>query len=113
MTGFANLADAGARLVPAVSDVASGLRDPLLLAIIPNGVPVAEPLAEALAMPLAGAFLDREGEPRELHANGLLATCLQHEIDHLNGVLFIDHISRMKRERVIKKVQKAQQLGKL
>jgi peptide deformylase len=58
-------------------------------------------------------YLDREGEPRELHANGLLATCLQHEIDHLNGVLFIDHISRMKRERVIKKFQKAQKLGKL
>ena len=49
MTGFANLADGGAQLVAAVSEVASGLRDPLLLAIIPNGVPVAEPLAEALA----------------------------------------------------------------
>ncbi|MBM3687560.1 MAG: hypothetical protein FJW85_11235 [Actinobacteria bacterium] len=63
MTGFANLADAGARLVPAVSDVASGLRDPIVLAIVPNGVPVAEPLVEALALPLAGAYLDREGEP--------------------------------------------------
>jgi peptide deformylase len=58
-------------------------------------------------------FLDRQGEARELHATGLLATCLQHEIDHLNGVLFIDHISRMKRDRVIKKFQKAQKLGKL
>lgn len=64
MTGFANLADAGARLGPAVSDVASGLRDPIVLAIVPNGVPVAEPLVEALALPLAGAYLDREGEPR-------------------------------------------------
>lgn len=63
MTGFANLAAGGARLVAAVSEAASGLRDPLLLAIIPNGVPVAEPLAEALGLPLAGAFLDREGEP--------------------------------------------------
>ncbi|MBM3690049.1 MAG: hypothetical protein FJW80_10450 [Actinobacteria bacterium] len=63
MTGFAKLADAGARLAPAVSDVASGLRDPLLLAIIPNGVPVAEPVAAALRLPLAGVCLEREGEP--------------------------------------------------
>lgn len=58
-------------------------------------------------------YLDRQGEPRELHAAGLLSTCLQHEIDHLNGVLFIDHISRLKRERVVKKFTKAQKLGKL
>jgi peptide deformylase len=58
-------------------------------------------------------YLDRQGEPMELHATGLMATCLQHEIDHLNGVLFIDHISRLKRERVLKKFQKAQRLGKL
>ena len=48
-------------------------------------------------------YLDRQGEAQELHATGLLATCMQHEIDHLDGVLFIDHISRLKRERVIKK----------
>ncbi len=58
-------------------------------------------------------YLDRQGEAQEMHAAGLMATCLQHEIDHLNGVLFIDHISRLKRERVIKKFQKAQKLGKL
>lgn len=58
-------------------------------------------------------YRDRNNEPRELHATGLLATCLQHEIDHLNGVLFIDHISKLKRDRVIKKFQKAQKLGKL
>ena len=58
-------------------------------------------------------YLDRKGETAEIHATGLLATCLQHEIDHLNGVLCIDHISRLKRERVIKKFQKAQKLGKL
>lgn len=51
-------------------------------------------------------FTDRMGERQELDADGLLATCLQHEIDHLNGVLFIDHISRLKRERVIKKFAK-------
>jgi peptide deformylase len=48
-------------------------------------------------------FLDRDGAPREIQAEGLLATALQHEIDHLNGVLFIDHISKLKRDRVIKK----------
>lgn len=51
-------------------------------------------------------FLDRMGMKQEIEADGLLATCLQHEIDHLNGVLFIDHISRLKRERVIKKFAK-------
>lgn len=58
-------------------------------------------------------YIDRKGEPREIEASGLMATCLQHEVDHLNGVLFIDHISRLKRDRVIKKFQKAQKLGKL
>ena len=58
-------------------------------------------------------YLNRSGEPSEIHATGLMATCLQHEIDHLNGVLFIDHISKLKRDRVIKKFQKAQKLGKL
>jgi peptide deformylase len=52
-------------------------------------------------------YLDREGEMREILADGLLATVLQHEIDHLDGVLFIDHISKLKRDRVIKKFQKA------
>ena len=58
-------------------------------------------------------YLDRQGEAQELHAAGLLSTCLQHEIDHLDGVLFIDHISRLKRDRVLKKFTKAQKLGKL
>ncbi len=58
-------------------------------------------------------YLDRQGEPRELAASGVLATCVQHEIDHLNGVLFIDHISKLKRDRVVKKFVKAQKLGKL
>jgi peptide deformylase len=52
-------------------------------------------------------YLDLEGEPHEVEANGLLATCLQHEIDHLNGVLFIDHLSKLKRDRVLKKFTKA------
>ncbi len=52
-------------------------------------------------------YLDRDGKPHEIEADGLLATCLQHEIDHLNGVLFIDHLSRLKRERAIKKFAKA------
>ncbi|QLF69224.1 peptide deformylase [Peteryoungia desertarenae] len=51
--------------------------------------------------------LDRHGKEQLLEADGLLATCLQHEIDHLNGVLFIDYISRLKREMVIKKFTKA------
>ena len=42
-------------------------------------------------------YLDRDGKKQMLEADGLLATCLQHEMDHLNGVLFIDHLSRLKR----------------
>ena len=52
------------------------------------------------------SYLDRHGSQREVDADGLLATCLQHEIDHLDGVLFIDHISRLKRDMVVKKFKK-------
>jgi peptide deformylase len=58
-------------------------------------------------------YLDRMGEPHEITASGLLATCLQHEVDHLNGILFVDHISKLKRDRVFKKFQKAHRLGRL
>ncbi|MGA2485882.1 MAG: peptide deformylase [Roseiarcus sp.] len=51
-------------------------------------------------------FIDRDGKRQEILAEGLLATVLQHEIDHLDGVLFIDHISKLKRDRVIKKFVK-------
>jgi peptide deformylase len=57
-------------------------------------------------------FLDREGTQKEMDAEGLLATCLQHEIDHLDGRLFIDHISKLKRDRVIKKFQKQARLDR-
>ena len=52
-------------------------------------------------------FRDLDGTEQEIEADGLLATCIQHEIDHLNGVLFIDHISKLKRDRVIKRFTKA------
>jgi len=52
-------------------------------------------------------FLDIDGKPHEEEADGLYATCIQHEIDHLNGVLFIDHISKLKRDRIVKKFTKA------
>ncbi len=52
------------------------------------------------------AYTDLDGQRQEIAADGLLATCLQHEIDHLNGVLFIDHLSRLKRERVTKRFAK-------
>jgi peptide deformylase len=52
------------------------------------------------------AYLDRDGKQHELQAEGLLATVLQHEIDHLNGVLFIDYLSKLKRDRVVKKFAK-------
>jgi peptide deformylase len=52
-------------------------------------------------------YLDLDGKAHETEAKGLLATCLQHEIDHINGVLFIDHLSRLKRGLIIKKFTKA------
>ena len=58
-------------------------------------------------------FLDRDGKQQELSATGLLSTCIQHEVDHLEGKLFIDHISKLKRDMVFKKFTKiAKQSGK-
>jgi len=51
-------------------------------------------------------FLDRAGKEQVLDCEGLLATCVQHEVDHLDGVLFIDYISKLKRDRVMKKFTK-------
>ena len=56
-------------------------------------------------------YLDRDGKPQTLDADGMLATCLQHEMDHLNGVLFIDHLSRLKKSMAIKKLTKAKKLA--
>lgn len=54
--------------------------------------------------------LDRDGQPFELNAEGLLAVCIQHELDHLNGKLFVDHISRLKRDRIRGKLEKKHKL---
>lgn len=53
-------------------------------------------------------YLDRDGKKQTVDADGLLATCIQHEIDHLNGTLFIDHLSRLKRSMALKKLKKLQ-----
>ncbi len=53
-------------------------------------------------------YLDYNGEMQEGLMDGLTATCVQHEIDHLNGVVFIDYLSKLKRNMIVKKVQKAQ-----
>ena len=57
------------------------------------------------------AALDRHGKPFELRVDGLLATCVQHEIDHLDGKLFIDYLSPLKRDRAIKKLEKLRKQG--
>jgi peptide deformylase len=51
-------------------------------------------------------YLDRDGKKQEIAADGLLATCIQHEIDHLDGVLFVDHLSALKRNMILKKLVK-------
>ena len=53
-------------------------------------------------------YLDQQSKKRELEAEDLLSQCIQHEIDHLNGVLFIDHLSKLKRDIILKKIDKAQ-----
>ncbi|MFC7333766.1 peptide deformylase [Rhodocista pekingensis] len=53
-------------------------------------------------------YVDRAGEVRELDADGLTATCVQHEIDHLNGVLFVDYLSALKRSMLLRRLQKMQ-----
>lgn len=56
-------------------------------------------------------YIDRDGKRQELDAEGVLAVCIQHEIDHLDGTLFIDHLSRLKRDMVIKKFTKQAKIG--
>ena len=51
-------------------------------------------------------FLDYNGKKKEIDADGLLATCIQHEVDHLNGILFIDHLSKLKKDLILKKTKK-------
>ena len=59
-------------------------------------------------------FIDYNGKKKNLKANGLLATCIQHEVDHLDGILFVDHISKLKRDMIIKKLKKSKkELNKL
>jgi peptide deformylase len=55
-------------------------------------------------------YLDRDGKRHEIEAEGLFATCLQHEMDHLEGILFVDHLSKLKRTMAMKKLQKAKKL---
>lgn len=51
-------------------------------------------------------YIDYNGQEKELKADGLLATCVQHEVDHLNGILFIDYLSKLKKDMIIKKLVK-------
>ncbi|WP_321397129.1 peptide deformylase [Emcibacter sp.] len=51
-------------------------------------------------------FLDYDGNEQDIHCTGLLATCIQHEMDHLNGILFVDHLSKLKRDMIVKRVKK-------
>ena len=51
-------------------------------------------------------FLDYNGKKKEISADGLLATCIQHEVDHLDGILFIDHLSKLKKDLILKKTKK-------
>ncbi|HEX9465005.1 MAG TPA: peptide deformylase [Alphaproteobacteria bacterium] len=55
-------------------------------------------------------YLDETGVKAEVHATGLLATCVQHEMDHLDGVLFVDHISALRRNMILRKLVKAKKL---
>ena len=58
-------------------------------------------------------YLDENGAEQILDADGLLATCVQHEIDHLNGIVFYDHLSRLKKDVTVRKLKKARKSGQL
>ena len=107
-----------------VMDVSGDRTSPLVL-INPEVAPIGEerePMQEGgLSIPEYYAdvpralrvhlkALDRDGQPYELEADGLLAHCIQHEHDHLEGVLFVDYLSPLKRDRVMKKMQKRHKL---
>ena len=56
-------------------------------------------------------YWDKTGSTQELEADGLLATCIQHEMDHLKGILFVDHVSSVKRHIILRKLKKAKKLA--
>lgn len=58
-------------------------------------------------------YMDEKGAIQEIEAHGLLATCLQHEIDHTNGIVFTDHASKLKRDMIVKKLTKMKKLGQI
>ena len=59
-------------------------------------------------------YIDYDGKKKEMRANGLLSTCIQHEIDHLNGILFIDYLSKLKKDMIVKKlVKQKKELNKI
>lgn len=68
-----------------------------------------EPVTRAARIKLRA--LNREGQPFEIEADGLLATCIQHEIDHLDGKVFVDYLSRLKQTRIRRKLEKQQRLA--
>ncbi len=57
------------------------------------------------------SYLDRDGKRQELQAEGLLAICIQHEIDHINGILFIDHLSALRRGMLLRRLEKERRSG--
>lgn len=61
---------------------------------------------------IALRYRDPDGQPRELAADGLLATCIQHEIDHLDGILFVDRLSALKRNMILRRLAKAKKAGR-
>ncbi len=58
-------------------------------------------------------YIDYHGHPAELLAEGAMSHCVQHELDHLNGVLFIDHISKLKRDMIVRKIDKMRKMGEI
>lgn len=62
---------------------------------------------------VAVRYLDQHNKRQEVEADGLLAVCLQHEMDHLDGILFVDHISALKRNMILRKLRKAKKIGTL
>ena len=76
-----------------------------------NG-PLSGMMSDYVVPSVQARWLDENGVEHDERIEGMLATCLQHEMDHLEGILFIDHLSKLKRDMVLKKLEKARRLRK-
>ncbi len=115
-------------IVVDITDPADGPKNPALQMVNPEVVTASDDTNDheegCLSLPnqfgtvtrpaaVTVRYIDRDGEERTIEADGMLATCIQHEIDHLDGLLFVDHMSSLKRGMILRKLTKMKRTGDL